>query len=46
MGTRATVIPHIVEVDSLGAIQYRRPVGGAVTPSEAVVRHELCRFIH
>lgn len=45
LGTRATVIPHIVEVDNLGAIAYRGPVGGAVTPSEAVVRHELCRFI-
>ena len=45
LGTRATVVPHIVEVDSLGAPTYRGPVGRAITPSEAVVRHELVQFI-
>lgn len=45
LATRASVVPHIVEVDSLGAATYRGPAGSAVTPSEAVVRHELARFI-
>jgi len=45
LATRASVVPHIVEVDSLGAATYRGPAGSSVTPSEAVVRHELARFI-
>lgn len=45
LGTRATIVPHIVEVDSLGAPTYRGPAGRAITPSEAVVRHELVQFI-
>lgn len=45
LATKSTVVPHIIEVDSLGAATYRGPVGGGLTPTEAMVRYQLSQFI-
>lgn len=46
LATRATVVPHVIEVDSLGAASYRGPAGGTpYTPTEAVVRYQLRHFL-
>lgn len=48
LGRQPKVIPHIIEVDGLGEVHYRGPVGvsgSEFTPSEALVRYQLRRFI-
>jgi type IV secretion system protein VirB5 len=46
LGRLPKAVPHIVEVDRLGAVTYRGPVGQAdYVPSEAVLTYHLRRFI-
>ena len=47
LGRLPKVVPHVIEVDTLGEAAYRGPVGeGATfTPSEALVRYQLRRWI-
>ena len=46
LGALPKAVPHIVEVDRLGAATYRGPVGeSAYVPSDAVVVYHLRRFI-
>ncbi len=48
LGKLPKAVPHIIEVDHLGAATYRGPVGqsGAdYSPSDAVVKYHLQRFI-
>lgn len=45
LSTRATVVPHVIEVDSQGAATYRGPAGRPVTPTQAVVRHHIIHFL-
>ena len=49
LGAQPKAVPHIVEVDKLGAATYRGPVGqaaGAFTPSEALVKYHLRRWVN
>ncbi len=48
LGVQPKAVPHIVEIDKLGATSYRGPVGQALrdwTPSEASMRYQLRRFV-
>lgn len=48
LGAQPKAVPHIIEVDHLGAATYRGPVGqsgAAYTPSEAVLKYHLQRFL-
>lgn len=47
LGMKPRAVPHIIEVDHLGAAVYRGPVTGSsdFTPSEASIRYELRRFL-
>jgi type IV secretion system protein VirB5 len=48
LGRQPKVVPHIIEVDSLGEANYRGPVGesfASFAPNEALVRYQLRRFI-
>jgi len=46
LGALPKAVPHIIEVDRLGAAVYHGPVGQAdYVPSEAVVTYHLRRFI-
>ncbi len=48
LGAKPKAIPHIIEVDSLGAATYRGPAGKPLSdysPSEAVLKYHLRRFI-
>jgi type IV secretion system protein VirB5 len=46
LGAQPKAVPHIVEVDRLGAAVYRGPVGQTpYVPSDAVVTYHLRRFI-
>jgi type IV secretory pathway TrbF-like protein len=48
LGVQPKAVPHIIEVDALGAATYRGPVGesaASFTPNEALVRYQLRRFI-
>jgi type IV secretion system protein VirB5 len=48
LGRLPKAVPHIIEVDHLGAATYRGPVGQAgadYTPSDATVKYHLQRFI-
>lgn len=48
LGAQPKAVPHIVEVDQLGAATYRGPVGkpaGEFTPSAASLKYHLRRFV-
>jgi type IV secretion system protein VirB5 len=46
LGKQPKAVPHIIEVDRLGAAVYRGPVGeAAYTPPDAVVAYHLRRFL-
>jgi type IV secretion system protein TrbF len=48
LGSLPKAVPHIIEVDHLGAAVYRGPVGASgtdYTPSEAVIKYHLQRFL-
>ena len=46
LGALPKAVPHIVEVDRLGAAVYRGPVGEtAYVPSDAVITYHLRRFV-
>jgi type IV secretion system protein VirB5 len=46
LGALPKAVPHIIEVDRLGAATYRGPVGQTdYVPSEAVITYHLRRFI-
>ena len=46
LGALPKAVPHIIEVDRLGAAAYRGPVGQTdYVPSEAVITYHLRRFI-
>lgn len=46
LGRQPKLVPHVIEVDALGEVAYRGAAGEvAFTPSEALVRHQLRRFI-
>ena len=46
LATRATVVPHVIEVGALGEASYRGPAGDTpYTPTEAVVRYQLRHFL-
>ncbi len=46
LGKQPKAVPHIIEVDHLGAASYRGPVGGSqYTPSDAAIRYHLQRFV-
>jgi type IV secretory pathway TrbF-like protein len=47
LGQLPKAVPHIIEVDHLGAAIYRGPVGetGAYAPSDATIKYHLQRFI-
>jgi type IV secretion system protein VirB5 len=48
LGAQPKAVPHIIEVDHLGAATYRGPVGQSgpdYTPSEAVLKYHLQRFL-
>jgi len=46
LGAQPKAVPHIIEVDRLGAATYRGPVGQTdYVPSEAVITYHLRRFI-
>jgi len=48
LGRLPKAVPHIIEVDQLGAATYRGPVGQAgadYVPSDATIRYHLQRFI-
>ena len=46
LGAQPKAVPHIIEVDRLGAAAYRGPVGQTeYVPSDAVITYHLRRFI-
>jgi type IV secretion system protein VirB5 len=46
LGAQPKAVPHIIEVDRLGAASYHGPVGETqYVPSEAVITYHLRRFI-
>ncbi len=47
LGRLPKAVPHIIEVDHLGAATYRGPVGqsGDYAPSDAAIKYDLQRFI-
>ena len=46
LGRLPKAVPHIIEVDHLGAATYRGPVGQAdYAPSDATIRYHLQRFV-
>jgi type IV secretion system protein VirB5 len=46
LGRLPKAVPHVIEVDHLGAASYRGPVGqSSYVPSEAAIRYHLQRFI-
>jgi type IV secretion system protein TrbF len=46
LGAQPKSVPHIVEIDQLGAASYRGPVGKSNwTPTEASIRYHLRRFV-
>jgi type IV secretion system protein VirB5 len=47
LGRQPKAVPHVIEIDHLGAVAYRGPVGPTTdyTPSEAVLRYHLRRFL-
>ena len=48
LGSQPKAVPHIIEVDHLGAATYRGPVGVAASeyaPSDAVLKYHLRRFL-
>jgi len=48
LGAKPKAVPHIIEVDQLGAAIYRGPAGKSVseyTPSDATLKYHLRRFI-
>jgi type IV secretory pathway TrbF-like protein len=48
LGMQPKAVPHIIEVDHLGAATYRGPItqtGSDYTPSEAVIKYHLHRFL-
>lgn len=48
LGARPKVVPHIIEVDHLGAAVYRGAAGesaDAYVPSEAAIKYDLQRFL-
>lgn len=48
LGAQPRAVPHIIEVDHLGAAAYRGPVtsaGSEYVPSEAVIKYHLRRFL-
>src|SRR5260370_14865082 len=46
LGRLPKAVPHIIEVDRLGAASYRGPVGEtSYTPSDGVITYHLRRFI-
>jgi type IV secretion system protein VirB5 len=46
LGAQPKAVPHIIEVDRLGAASYHGPVGqGDYVPTEAVITYHLRRFI-
>ena len=47
LGAQPKVVPHIVEIDHLGAAAYRGPVGrsGDYVPTDDVIRYHLHRFV-
>ncbi len=46
LGSLPKAVPHIIEVDRLGAASYQGPVGqGDYVPSDAVITYHLRRFI-
>ena len=46
LGAQPKAVPHIIEVDRLGSVTYRGPVGQTdYVPSEAVITYHLRRFI-
>ncbi len=46
LGAQPKAVPHIIEVDRLGAAAYRGPVGQTdYAPSDAVITYHLRRFI-
>lgn len=48
LGAQPKAVPHIIEVDHLGAAVYRGPVAAAgadFTPSEAAIKYQLRRFL-
>jgi type IV secretory pathway TrbF-like protein len=46
LGKQPKVVPHVIEVDRLGAATYRGPVGETqYVPSDAVITYHLRRFI-
>ncbi|TQF13429.1 type IV secretion system protein [Myxococcus llanfairpwllgwyngyllgogerychwyrndrobwllllantysiliogogogochensis] len=48
LGSRPRFVPHIIEVDQVGAAAYRGPVGTAVEqykPTDAVIKFHLRRFL-
>ena len=48
LGSKPKAVPHIIEVDQLGAASYHGPAGKSVaeyTPSDATIKYHLRRFI-
>jgi type IV secretory pathway TrbF-like protein len=48
LGRQPKAVPHIIEIDGLGAATYRGPAGVAAAefvPSEGLVRYQLRRFV-
>jgi type IV secretion system protein VirB5 len=46
LGQLPKAVPHVIEVDRLGAVSYRGPVGQTdYVPSDAVITYHLRRFI-
>jgi type IV secretion system protein VirB5 len=47
LGMQPKAVPHIIEVDHLGAAVYRGPVSQAAdqAPSESAIKYELRRFL-
>ncbi len=46
LGAQPKAVPHVIEVDRLGAASYRGPVGGSpYVPSDAVITYHLRRFL-
>ncbi len=48
LGTKPKAVPHIIEIDQLGAALYRGPAGKTAAdynPTEATIKYHLRRFI-
>src|SRR5438128_1721950 len=48
LGSKPKAVPHIIEVDALGAATYHGPAGKSVAdyvPSDAATKYHLRRFI-